>query len=332
MFEYSLSTFGKYKKHTFADENGNSFSLIPEFGASLINLTFLGNSVLDSYGTSEALTENKWSKGIFLFPYPNRLRDGKYSHLGEDYQFDINNAGTGNSIHGFGKNVPMHVTSTEATENYAFINCRWLHDGMHAAYPFPFQIDISFKIISFEPLALSNEPLVKNSSKLKNKSSKLEISMAFENKSKTSIPVGLGWHPYFMLTPNVGDTQLQMPKGSQLIEIDARMLPTGKKENYTTFDNLRPIGETTLDNGFFLTDTTTDRAETIIANEENTLKFWQETGAGKFNFLQVFTPPTGKSIAIEPMTCNIDAFNNKDGLVLLSPNAVLEGKFGVEYK
>ena len=329
MFEYSLSSFGKYKKHTFADENGNAFSLIPEFGASLINLTFLGTSVLDSYDTPEALTENKWSKGIFLFPYPNRLRDGKYSHLGEDYQFDINNAATGNSIHGFGKNVPMHVTETRVTKNYAYINCRWKHDGTTKAYPFPFVIDISFK------MSLLSDENIDDVSGIKKKLSsvKLQIRMKFKNKAKTSIPVGLGWHPYFILTPDVGNTDLKMPPNTQIIEIDERMLPTGKKENYTAFETLKPIGNTTLDNGFLLSQSEHNKVATVIACHTlfstNFLQFWQETGPGKFNFLQVFTPPNRKSIAIEPMTCNIDAFNNKDGLVLLSPDAVLKGKFGI---
>ena len=46
---------------------------------------------------------------------------------------------------------------------------------------------------------------------------------------------------------------------------------------------------------------------------------WQETGKYKYNFLQVYTPPHRKSIAIEPMTCAPDAFNNKDGLIVLGP-------------
>ena len=341
MFDYSISSFGKFTKHSFSDENGNAFSIVPEFGASLIELKFQGTSVLDSYDTPEALIENKWSKGIFLFPYPNRLRDGKYEHLGEQYQFDINNKATGNSIHGFGKNVPMLVTNIQITGSNetanrqptsdsevqaAFITCSWQHDGSTTAYPFPFRVDISFEMANI---------------KGQNKSS-LTVTMNFKNLADTSVPVGLGWHPYFILTPSVNETQLQMPHGSLKIDIDERMLPTGKKENYTDFDTLKPISETVLDNGFYLKEDLKGNEnnkgikETIIADisahNSRKLIFWQETGPGKFNFLQVFTPPHRKSIAIEPMTCNIDAFNNKDGLVLLSPNAEMEGKFGINFE
>ena len=343
MFEYSISSFGKFTKHSFSDDNGNAFSVIPEFGASLIELKFQGVSVLDSYDTPEALIENKWSKGIFLFPYPNRLRDGKYEHLGEHYQFEINNKATGNSIHGFGKNVSMLVTDTQISGNNesanrhptseqenssAFITCSWQHDGSTSAYPFPFRVDISFEMGQKQD---KNE-----STPTAFHTSYLTVTMKFKNLANTSIPVGLGWHPYFIVTPSVNETQLQMPHGSQIIDIDDRMLPTGKKENYSAFDSLKPIGETVLDNGFYLKNADKQIQETIIADvspsHNRKLSFWQETGPGKFNFLQVFTPPHRKSIAIEPMTCNIDAFNNKDGLVLLSPNAELEGKFGIDFK
>ena len=52
----------------------------------------------------------------------------------------------------------------------------------------------------------------------------------------------------------------------------------------------------------------------------------------KWNFLQVFTPPHRQSIALEPMTCNIDAFNNQDGLKMLAPKETLSGVFGVTWK
>ena len=125
------------------------------------------------------------------------------------------------------------------------------------------------------------------------------------------------------------DTWLQMPK-SQLIVIDDRMLPTGEKHPFQDFDTLKKINNTSLDNGFYITNQA-ENAEVILKSDLGTLTYWQETGAAKWNFVQVFTPPHRQSIAIEPMTCNIDAFNNKDGLILLTPKATLDGKFGVRF-
>ncbi|MCB0643138.1 MAG: hypothetical protein KDC44_15925, partial [Phaeodactylibacter sp.] len=50
---------------------------------------------------------------------------------------------------------------------------------------------------------------------------------------------------------------------------------------------------------------------------------------GKYNFLQVFTPDHRQSIAIEPMTCNVDAFNNREGLIVLKPGEAHAASFGL---
>jgi len=51
----------------------------------------------------------------------------------------------------------------------------------------------------------------------------------------------------------------------------------------------------------------------------------------QFPFFQVFTPPHRESVALEPMSCNVDAFNNKQGLVSLAPDKKWGGKISFEY-
>ena len=46
-------------------------------------------------------------------------------------------------------------------------------------------------------------------------------------------------------------------------------------------------------------------------------------------FFQVFTPPHGESIALEPMSCNVDAFNNGEGLVALEPGKEWKAKMEI---
>jgi aldose 1-epimerase len=45
----------------------------------------------------------------------------------------------------------------------------------------------------------------------------------------------------------------------------------------------------------------------------------------------IFTPPDENRdcIAIEPMSCNTNAFNNGDGLTILEPGEKFKGKYGV---
>jgi aldose 1-epimerase len=307
IYKHSIEPFGNFEKHSFENEQGDAFVVVPQHGACLLDLRFGGVSVLDGFKTPEELVAGAWGKSIVLFPFPNRLRDGRYTYRGQTYQFDINNADTQNAIHGFGKDAPMTVKEVKITDKEAMIHCTWSHDGSHSAYPFRFTFDIKMILRGGE----------------------LDVEMVFSNDDTALIPVGLGWHPYFVMSERVEDTALQMPK-SQLIIIDDRMLPTGEKQAYSAFDTLTKIGETSLDNGFFITEEG-ERASVILQSERGQLHYWQEIGAGKWNFLQVFTPPHRQSIAIEPMTCNIDAFNNQDGLVLLTPKEKLGGKFGVRF-
>ena len=307
MYKHIIEPFGKFEKHTIENEQGDSFSIVPAFGANLLDLKFNNMSVLDGYQTPEELVKNSWSKNIVLFPFPNRLRDGQYTHDGIKYQFDINNIDTQNAIHGFSKDVPMSVLNTQTDAHEGSIPCEYQHNGTHKAYPFKFIFKITFIL----------------------RGSTLEIEMQFKNLESKTIPVGLGWHPYFRISEKSDDTSLQMPD-CQLIMIDERMLPTGEKQTFKDFETLKKIGSTFLDNGFYINNQT-ENAEVILQSKLGTLTYWQETGEGKWNYVQVFTPPHRKSIAVEPMTCNMDAFNNKEGLVLLMPQATLKGKFGVKF-
>lgn len=308
MFYHKITPFGAFEKHVFSNDNGDAFAVVPEFGACLLDLQFGSLSVLDGYETPEALVANKWAKNIILLPYPNRLRDGVFAHEGTTYQFELTNPDTQNSIHGFGKDAPMAVDTVWTGNFDAGMTCSWQYLGENTAYPFPFTAKMTLIL----------------------RGSNFEIKMSLQNDSNKTIPVGLGWHPYFKMSEKSNGSSLQMPD-CQLIVIDERMLPTGEKTDFDAFKTLTPINNSTFDNGFYIKNQTKN-AETILASERGELTFWQETGFQKWNFLQVFTPPHRKSVAIEPMTCNIDAFNNGDGLVMLKPNEILGGAFGVRFK
>lgn len=309
MFQHKIEPFGTFEKHTlFNTATGDSLEIVPNYGSCLLSLTFSGKQILDGYDTPEALIANKWSKNVMLLPFPNRLRDGKYSHLGKEYSFPINNASTGNAIHGFGKDAPMRVESVGLTQLSAAITSIWRYDGSNPSYPFPFSFKTWFSIAH----------------------NSLQVRLTLYNDGEQPIPAGLGWHPYFRIAERSDEVSLMMPEVKK-IEIDERMLPTGEETPFDDFKTLTKIGETSLDNGFYIVNQD-QNAETVISSELGKLTFWQETGFQQWNFLQVFTPPHRESIAIEPMTCNIDAFNNKDGLALLEPRTGMIGSFGVKFK
>jgi aldose 1-epimerase len=309
MYNYDTIKFGRFEKHIIHNSlTNNGFEVVPEQGAVLLAAIFNGVNVIEGYTDPEELEKLSWGKSIVLYPFPNRLDAGKYTFEGKEYIFPINNAATGNAIHGLGRFKSHRVSSVITAKHYASMTCTFEYEGNESSYPFPFRFDIEFFISD---------------------GNNMEIKMSFFNTGTGNLPVGIGWHPYFSISENVADTQMQLPD-IQWIEITDRMLPTGEKRPYTDFSNLKFIGTTSLDNGFYIENQSESFGVTLMS-AKGSLRYWQEIGTDKYNFIQIFTPPHRTSIALEPMTCNIDAFNNGDGLKILKPNETLSGTFGFSF-
>ena len=308
MFRHEKVDFGKYEKHVIMDNQNIGFEIIPEVGANVCQIYFDGHPILDGITKPEELNVNRWFKSSVLIPFPNRLNQGKYKWLGNPYIFPINDAYTGNALHGYGANTPFEVSEIELHEDSAHIVCKYEDNGQNNAYPFPFTFEARFEITS---------------------DARFEVNFKCYNDGKLDIPFGMGWHPYYQLNKSVEEVILQLPE-CKFIGLDESMLPTGKQYTYDEFLEGKKIGVTVLDNCFAV-EPEDNRFEFSIIGKSARLSFWQETGAGKYSYLQLFTPPSRDSIAIEPMTCNIDAFNNRQGLVSLSPKQKIEAKFGLRY-
>ncbi len=308
MYKHLTEAFGSYTKHTLVDESaGQRLTFVPGFGSCVLDLQLKGISILDGYKTPVELEANRWAKNTVLFPFPNRLNDGTYAWDGVTYQFPINEPLSGTALHGFGQDKPMQAFQFQLKEDHASVLCRYSDPGDQDFYPFPFTFSIQF--------------LLKNPGSV-------EIEMRFRNDGTDALPVGLGWHPYFTLADRIDDMHLQLP-AAQMVGVDSRMIPTGKKYPYDDFSDLRRIGATVLDNCFSL-PAPEGVAEILLKGAKGALRYWQETGPSKYNFFQVFTPPDRNAIAIEPMTCNADAFNNGEGLIRLEPGKEVGATFGIQ--
>lgn len=312
MYQHHITPFGPFDKHTFEDSvTKNSFSFVPDFGSCVLDVVFRGSSVLDGYQTPTELRFNKWGKNCVLFPFPNRLKDGIYQWKDDIFRFPINDSHTGNALHGFGMDKKMTVKNVQMTEDQAEITCTYTYLGDKEYYPFLFTFEVTFSI---------------------NNQQEFEVAMSAQNNGSQDMPIGWGWHPYFKLSEKVDSIQLQVP-ACDWIGIDEQMIPTGKRYAYDEFVDMKMIKSTVLDNGFALpVEAQGTRFEVLLKSEKQTLTYWQNTGEQGYNFIQLFTPPYRGSIAIEPMTCNIDAFNNKEGLIVLAPGQRVEACFGFEHK
>lgn len=306
MYELTKSPFGEHTLFELSNpDSGNGLRIVPGKGATVLDIQFGGQSILDGYTTPKELAEGKWGKSSILFPFPNRLKDGKYTWLGKQYQFPINNAATGNAIHGFVREGAFEVDYVFLSQTSASIRCYYDYMGELSYYPFPFSLEMEFTI---------------------HDSGKFEMQVEVTNLHHEPIPVGFGWHPYFRLTEGANRHSLRLPPCEKVV-IDERMIPSGGRMQYKVFEKLTFIEETVLDN-CFQQNSAKGQYQLMLEGEGHYLTM--KVPAAQFPFFQVFTPPHRESVALEPMSCNVDAFNNGQGLVKLAADARWKGKMVME--
>lgn len=308
LFELRQASFGPYTRFDLVHETSNTgFSIVPERGATVLEIRFQGQNILDGYNSPEELEAAKWGKSAVLFPFPNRLDGGRYTWNGATYTFPINNAATGNAIHGFARDHAFEVVQVQLEATRASLHCRFSYGGEHAFYPFPLDLDLIFSI------DLKGE---------------FSLDVRCRNRHSAAIPVGFGWHPYFKLDKNADAHRLQLPAAS-MVAINDRMIPTGPLQAYAAFEKRSRLGETFLDNCF---KTAAAKGAYRLALAGRRGKVAVKASASDMPYFQVFTLPHRESVALEPMSCNVNAFNNGDGLVRLESGKVWKAKMTIQYK
>ena len=74
------------------------------------------------------------------------------------------------------------------------------------------------------------------------------------------------------------------------------------------------------------------QAHILLEGQIGTLDIWQQAGAEQYNAIQIYTPPTRASIAIEPMTSEPDALNHHRGLIEIPPGKSRIFAFGAKFQ
>lgn len=310
MYKITRKPFGSHHIVKLTNEDtGEYVSVIPEYGAKVQEIVLKKDSrlisILDNESDPSCVTNDNWHKGEFLIPFPNRIRSGEYEFNGKKYNLDINMSNEENAIHGimFSKEF---ILDTDIAGNS--ITLRHSYDGSNQGYPFPCTVTYMF---SLYPQIVS-----------------CDISVM--NTGTQTLPLGVGWHPYFSLGANVEELELKIPRATT-IEVDEKMIPTGEKSEFNDYEEFSIVGDTSFDTGFKISDIS---AVTSIRNKETdvTIELEQTSGDQGFNYVQIFTPPSRKTIAVEPMTCPANAFNSKESLIKLNSQETWRGSFRIYLK
>lgn len=265
-----------------------------------------------------------------LFPFPNRLRDGRFTFEGKTYQLPLNEATGQHAIHGFTPRNPWRVVGTDAGADFASIAGQFrLSQDLPSArgyWPADFSLTLTYQLT---PTMIRVEAVV-------------------ENPDTGPLPFGLGYHPYFCIptAPGAAADELVLTVIADMMWEAEGGIPTGRQLPMPAdlwFGSPRPVGQAQLDTlfgglannrcGFIATDSNpwyvADLSHRILPGKLTV----EATPA--FRELLLFTPPHRKAVAIEPYTCASDAPNLADrgidsGWIILPPGE--RWRAAVEYR
>lgn len=191
--------------------------LVPSVGANLVRLanTRLGVEILRTPAADEVATFESRPQ-IFglpiLFP-PNRIEDGRYEFGGRTYQYPITIEKEHNYHHGILKSQPFIVSKALENDEEVLIECRYYsnaaNDAIFRDFPHEFKCKITYRLTA----------------------GGLEQEVMFANRSRTPMPVGVGFHtPMRIPFAEGSDADYVMRVAvEEEIELNDRNLPTGKK-------------------------------------------------------------------------------------------------------
>lgn len=227
-----------------------------------------------------------------LFPYPNRIKSGRYVWGGREYVIDPNVAGydrTGNAIHGFCIDRPWRIV--ERTEDSVLGEFQLSKDApdRRPYWPSDCLIRIRYTV----------------------RGASLRADIEIVNPDSVPMPWGFGTHPYFKLPLAEGSRPEEclivapVKESWGLIEC----LPTGQKQPLPadlTLNQGQYFGQRQFDDVF--TAIPSDVIECSIIDRKAGLKVSQ-SHPGHYPELVIYTPPNREAICFEPYTCVTDAIN-----------------------
>ncbi len=272
-------------------------AVVTECGASLRLLSYDDRPLVLGWAEDEQTASGR---GQLLAPWPNRIRDGRYSFEGADLQLPLSEPARGNASHGL---VRWAAWRPEAhDENSVSLTYRLMSQP---GYPWTLDLRVVYGLSS----------------------TGLTVTFTATNRGTSSAPYAVGAHPYLCPGPGpVDGWELTLPVATRLL-VDDRLVPTGREDVRGTeldFAAGRRIGGTSLDTAFTdLTRGDDGRARVRLSDPDSGhgVVMWLDEN---HHYLQVFTGDAlprhaRESLAVEPMTAPADAFNSGDGLLVLAP-------------
>jgi aldose 1-epimerase len=286
--------------HTLHDDaTGSSASVLPSFGFNLFDLRLpAAGQVRAILASAPDFADNPRDPARngtpILFPYPNRVRDGKFTFQGKSYTLPIGLAP--NAIHGFALDAPWDVVEHKASDGEAWVTGRYQISKstprMREHWPTDAVLEVRY--------ALSGR--------------RLTMTITVSNPTADDLPYGFGIHPYFRLPMAKGGddaaTRVILPASKYWV-LD-QFLPTGEQRDVDErldFRKGQPRKGQKLDDVLAGLAFDGDRCVCRLVDEGLKAEFRLSFDRG-FRELVVYTPPRDPDvISLEPYTQTTDAIN-----------------------
>lgn len=279
---------------------GDYRAVVTEVGATLAGL-WLGDDPVTVENAPDRLPPK--SSGAVLAPWPNRIRDGRYSFEGTTYQLPLTEPAMSNASHGLVK----WVRWTRLAHDVSSVTLA--HDVVpQTGYPFEIRLILRYTLDA---------------------TTGLTVELTATNTGESPAPFGAGFHPYLDLASHDLNTAQLLVPAATVLQTDSRQIPVGRlPAEQTPFDfrHIRPIGAVPIDHGFG----DLAGAFAVLRTERRAVELHFQP---QWKYLQIFTAPAitpgRNAVAIEPMSSPADAFNSGEGLIRLEAGSSWKGSWSI---
>lgn len=278
--------------------HGRHTAVVTEVGAHLRSVCVDGREWLWTFDAEDIPAG---SQGRQLLPWPNRIRDGRYILDGVTHQLPITEVPRHTALHGLNDGFAWQLishTAREVVQRHTF----------HPETGWPGTLTATLTH------TLSDDGL--------------RVGVHVVNDGASDLPYGYGVHPYFAFDA-LDTVSLELPFAAELRVDEDRLLPieVSPVSRGKDFRSPRPLGGAVFDTAF----TAPTDADWVIRLRAatHTVEVW---GGRALPWVQLFTRPQRNAIAVEPMSCGPDAFNEgptHDGRIVLSPGESHTATWGV---
>lgn len=276
---------------TIGNSQGTIRAVLNPIGAGLESMFFLEERVIGNPGPYP---------GVVLFPWPNRIRDGKWSFAGQEFQLAINETATNSGLHGLVSEEPFNTLS-ESADSCTFI---FELDEAHG-YPFDTALSVSYTIVE----------------------NALKVSAKVTNKGVTEAPIAIGFHPWF----RVSESSVLRTNQSYGMVNDQTLIPLAEAPlsefGFTSKGDIS-LEKLEIDNTIF----GAGKPEIVLETEK------YEATIGQFNlpFTHLYTNRWSESetvwLAIEPQSALANSLQSGDSIILLKPRESFEAGYSISLK